>query len=469
MEPGFFPCFGDELAQLHLEIEHVFSRGFHPSPSVNLFVTLCDAEGEFVQSQERRSKRRPQSKADNSKLIEFYLPHEFREVHDTPITLETSPNPQPKDPRSKSLERVGKGQNSYCKLKDMFPLETNMDVHFILNHKYKIIQFGRAASVSQKLSADEGIDRRNLNPIYNCESFNAQFDTLADRESEANADMRRYLTDIKRRRGLILMKCVALDHVRDVFFELMEYPKTIELSFQAIEPPHAISYSDFVVISSIISFTERLAKSLKATQIIRSTLQAYQEIVRASLTASHDVHFVCDSLGVVFVNATHQLMHALANALSVPRNYKYRIFLDFFLKKKLCLNEILEEFEVEIADLVDNGGWVCTAILKYRELLCALDLNSYIGLMYDELAVLSKPVEQQREEMLNVARAYFNYGELFSVRFVFTEECEFFAKVTKIADPPTTVPIFPIFNMFDLNLENLPRDEQKQALKYVPF
>ena len=459
------PPFGEDLAKIYSEIEQVLGKSFEIPPVVQLPSTAVEAEG-----QDKRPKRRTASKADQSKVIEFYLPHEASEVRERAPELPEEAPPS-KEQREKQFERVGKGQSSYRKLKNPFQLEDSIDVHFLLNHKYKIIQFGCAGSVSQKLSADEGMDRRNTNPIYNCEPFNAQFDTLADRESEANADMRLYLTDAKRRRGLVLLKCVALDQTRDLFVELMGYPKTFDIVFEPAEPARGVRYCDFLVIGSILSSVEMVSKSLKSGQVIRSTLQAYTSLVRTALTKPNGVHFVCDSLGLSFVNVTHQLMRAISNALKFPQNYKYRIFLDFFIRKQICLDDILEEFEAEIADLVDNGGWLCTAILRYRELLSALDLNSYIGLMYDEISVVSKHIadDQRQSELVNVARCYCNYGALFAVKFEFTDTGDLFARITRVAEASGSLPIFPIFNMFDLNLEDLPRDQQKHALKFIPF
>ena len=467
------PSLPEDMQRLSLEIDKIYSDKLEISEAVNCLTMLCDSKGMFqLHNASKRNKKRCAPKIDKSQIIEYHIPDyvpENEKVTKSRITKAKAAEEQT-GKNDKPFDRLGKGQSSYRQLRKPFDLEPEVPDQFLLNHKFKIIQFGCASSVSQKISDDEGMTKKNLNPLYNSEAFNLVYDTLADHESRANMCIRRELLDIKFRPAIISDKCEVLDELKATFYSSIRLPKMQEISFNAVEPSDRVNYIEFKVITTMLSNLEMISKSLKIGNQIRTMLQAYKSIIALSLTKRGEIHFACDALGLKFVNVTQQLVSCLSKSFQATENYSYKIFMDFFLTKHICLNEILDDIEVDLAEHIENGSWFCRVMLQYREMACALDLNTYLGLFYDEISVIENTPEPEiPQALLNLARAYCNYGELYGVRFEFTKNGDMFIKVKKECDEPITHPVFPIFNMFDLNLESLERGETKQAFHFIPF
>jgi hypothetical protein len=95
-----------------------------------------------------------------------------------------------KTAKLKNLDGFGQRRTSYRKLRTQFPLESDSANHFILNHKYKILQFGCAGSVSSRISDDEGgVAKRAANSLYNQDLLNLRFDDIADEDVISSCDI----------------------------------------------------------------------------------------------------------------------------------------------------------------------------------------------------------------------------------------------------------------------------------------
>jgi hypothetical protein len=170
-------------------------------------------------------------------------------------------------------------------------------------------------------------------------------------------------------------------------------------------------------------------------------------MIRSVIQFPHvKTHLVCDALGVIYFNVTHQILAAIAESLRLPQNWKFLFFLELFNRHKFTETEILDDIAAALSEQVDKGGWFARDILRYRELLCALHLRQFDMQMNRAVGVHGRPDCDKRLRELGWASN--TQAELFGIKFVLDAEGGIGMRSETVKRQPALAPVFPAFNMF---------------------
>ncbi|OHT10473.1 hypothetical protein TRFO_20215 [Tritrichomonas foetus] len=370
-----------------------------------------------------------------------------------------------KSKKKKQVDQFGL-KTSYRKLPILHPLESHIESHFILNHKFKILMFGCVGSVGH-VSDDEGSESRNGNPLYNIDIVNKSFDELADEDILSYIQIIQYLNTIIQERhkaqqlrktsmlnpsilnSILVDRHMFLNKLLEYTDELNHFPimKPIDFNCEEVEP---IPFLEFALIVSILMNIEDVSKSLRIGNEIHTNLNAYRLLVRSAMKNDFtvDYHLICDPIFAKFIFVSHEIINSLLTTFKLPQNWKFALLVKFFTEKKICLTDVLDELTAELAKSIDNGSWYAREMLKYRELACIVEMHSFQHLVHDECEKYSQNKKGNLNEMMKIARGYSPYNELIGIKIIFTKKGEILVTQEKIQASEQQC-LFPVFNMFD--------------------
>jgi hypothetical protein len=451
----------------------MLSEPFPMDPVAQFLCLLCDSENIQFPPQEREDSQRTKSptivnflsagiRRPNSSLS-FVIPRGVPQV-----SLE---QPRSRKSRQKALDRISHRSTSYRKLREQHNLETDAASHFLLNHKYKIVQFGCPGSVTSRPSDDEGNVKRFGNPLYNQDILNLRFDDIADYDILTQIDMAGFLKsgieNEGRRSGTIDGRHRFLVSFRDNTFTAFSLPVPFEIEFVPTPRGVMVHTRDFYVISAILSNMEMWSKSLRIGRVIFEFFKAYRMLVRKALGfPRHRSHIVCDARGLTCLNVTHQLLAAVAQSLGLPENWKFRVFCDLLDRFGYFTKSILDELTVALAEQIDTGGPFARELLQYRELLCAAEFSEFCPQIRQAADALA--LKNAESKLIEIAASRFAASSLYEVRFVFTSTSQFSLEIREMDGPRPPIPVFPMITMFTAGQGKIVRHERDRP-SFMPW
>jgi hypothetical protein len=431
--------------------EMLSSTTAHPAVST-LFAYLLEAE---FANLPRREQRRPKRPPDDRSTARVHLTTRSSPSRSKAGTLAIRGQSHTK-PREKTYDRLGSRISSYRRLRVLFELESDPFSHFILNHKYKIVQFGCPSSFSTRVSDDEGATARITKPSRAIDQFNAKYDLLADEDILTEIEMRHHLrsptqsANPEARALVIHNRCNFMDRVHAQRSVVERYPRTRDILFAARPPSETLDYTEFMAVLEIIANVETESRLLKNGNAIRRYLRSYRSAVRCAIRfAKLKHHVIVDSTGLMFIHVTHQLIAGLMETFRAYGGWPYEMFAAFLARFRFALLDIADDLSRELALQVDAGGWYSREFIRFRDLALSLDVAGYTEMFRMLLRTYEiqrrRPIEKRIEE---IAAAHFQFGPLFAVRFVFTRAIGFKVYANETALPSRAPPVFPVFNVF---------------------
>lgn len=376
-------------------------------------------------------------------------------------------------------DRVNAGKSSYRVLSPLHVLETGIMSHFNLNHQFRILMFGCAGSVA---SVDEISDddlrkaNRKANVKYNIDLINSHFDEIADEDIESNLMINKYIKqrcakDQDRIQSLrrspssgvqasniIEKRCYLYSVLNDTYDEMHQYPclNQIDFSPNISDPLPKIKYIELAVILNLIANIELNSISLQFSKVIRTSIAAFKFLLKYSIKyPKKKYHLVGDISIVKFFILTQKIVEMLLRSLNLKKNFVFGIYLDFLTSQNISIDGIMDDIALGIAAEIDCGGWYAREFLKYRELTCGLKLHSF-DLMLLHQCLNGSNEDTKPETLIQIARSYLNYQELYGIHISFTKDLEVEFSFTPLDEASSEFPIFPYFNMFTVcDCENM--------------
>jgi hypothetical protein len=271
------PSLPPNLLDFSAHLLTVFSEPFHSDPICTFLASLCELEDVH-----RPSWQQPPAPLPTPPLLQPQPP--VPEKH--PLSHKS---------KQKGLDRVGREKTSYRILRDQFPLEADPFSHFLLNHKYKILQFGCAGSVSSRISDDEGVVKRLGNPLYNQDILNLKFDEMADEDALTQAELSDLLKPSMMRRprlrvirsSTIASRCHFLSSLRHNPYSSFSLPLLSDIDWIPGPCRTLVHIRDFHLVAAMLRNVELFSKSLRTGGVISTFLLTYYELLRSALPFPH--------------------------------------------------------------------------------------------------------------------------------------------------------------------------------------
>lgn len=383
-----------------------------------------------------------------------------------------------KNKKNKKMDKVNEGKSSYIVLNPINPLEPNMLSNFMLNRKYRNIEFGFAGSVPSvdEISDDElGITRKNFNSKYNINILNNHFDDIADVDTLTRILIYKYAkqqstTDssasMKKSHSLsnlsddivIQQSCILQTVINDTYNEMHQYPRMFPIDFspslQTRNNP--IKYIEMLTMLTIIANVEKLSMSLKIGCHLQETMRTIRYLLKYAINNPQQTyHFVGDLTTMQFFVVLQQISNSLIDCLLMPKNHLYQLYMDLFQQEKVYCDILLESIAQGIATEIDCGGWYAREFIKFREYTIALDLHCF-----KQLVVAQCYRNQSTEHLIDLCRSISTYQELYGLHIKFTKESEVLFEFHPVESSLSINPIYPYFNMFSLGLEFIDNSSQ---------
>lgn len=460
----------------------------------NLYTTENPDKPKVMRRVPKRKSTESSQNTNNSIVLQYYLPdiyfqsnnlrkkEKIKEIasHYSNEHLKSKSKSKKKNQYSQKLQR----NSSYRKLFKERDLESHFTSHFILNHKFKILMCGCVDSV-EHVSDDEGDESRNGNPLYNIDIVNKRIDELADEDIQteqsityvANTIVQENSKSQQLRKTSLstpsLLNAVIKD--RQIFLnrmfvyrdEMNNYPIVepinFDLDFDFEEKNENVSkkipYIIFSLILSIIMNVENVSLSLRIGSEIRNNLTSLRNVIHQSIESIHNFHYksncpyhlVCDLVSAKFLFITFEIINSLWKTFCLPFDWSFSMIVHFFVEKKICLTDALDEITTTFAKNIDGGSNYAREMLKFRELACIVDMNFFNSMAREECEKFKSNNPCSTKDLVRIARGYNPYFTLFGINVCFNKKNEIYLKISPLPNylQHEEHSLFPIFNMFD--------------------
>ena len=472
--PEVFSLFPSDMAVPSTEITSILAAPLQNNSTSFFISSLCSCqqtEKNKPISLRRVPKRNStdQTAIEKSSYVSYYLPN---------VNLQTKVKKKSSKEIAEKIGKVDKKnkkkqfdqsniKSSYRKLSIQRQLESHIESHFILNHKFMIMMFGRVGSVG-KASDDEGSEIRMGNPLYNIDIINKKVDDIADIDIQSDQLVAMYLnsfvqdhqkaqqlrkssiSNLGLLNSIIQERCIYYSTLFKSLNKINQFPLVQKIDFDS-KTADPINYVEYIFILSILMNIECFSTSLRVGLELQTNLSSYLFLIRSAMKSPKSIkyHLVCDPIIAKFIFTTHQIIHSLLQTLLLPCNWKFSLIIKFFKEQRICLNDILDDLTTEFSKSIDNGSWFAREIIRFRELACAVDLHLFGNLVHDECSRYeSKPYNV--DELVRLSRGYSSYENPIGIKIIFNKKGEISLK-QEIIDTPKPHHLFPIFNMFDGN------------------
>lgn len=467
-----------------------------PTPNFNpsqFFLNLYTSENPDKAKISRRVPKRksvetPQN-LNNTTISQYYLPNLYfpsnnLKKNEKIKELANNASDYSKSKKKKQFTQIYQRKTSYRKLFVQRNLESHFTSHFILNHKFKILMWGCVGSV-EHVSDDEGSESRNGNPLYNIDIINKKFDELADIDIQSEQSVsyiyKKMVQENQKsqqlRKTSLLSPALVNSAIEDrhIFLNLMSECRDEINKFPIVEPINfdidfnfekekentskRIPYTEFSLILSILINVENVSLSLRMGSEIHNNLNCLRNLIHQSIeNISHfhyksncPYHLVCDLVSAKFLFLTFEIINSLWKTFCLPLDWTFSMVVHFFIEKKICLTEALDEITVEFAKSIDSGSNYAREILKFRELACVVDMNLFYAMVQAQCEKFKSGSPCSTRDLVRIARGYNSYFPFFGINICFTKNNEIFLKISPLPDclQYEEQSLFPVFNMFD--------------------